>query len=59
MNSERVLCEFKNQKVAKACADKLNEYYWKDFDRARKLGIWPNDTMPFDMIELIRDYSNE
>lgn len=47
---------FKNQKIAKACADALNAQYWKEFDYARKNKQWPAADILYGMVDTINGF---
>lgn len=54
-NGAREEIEFSSQAKAKACADALNELYWKPYDKSARTGILPSDVHD-GMVNLIRDH---
>ena len=47
---------FKNQKVAKACADALNETYWPLFEKAQKGKAYLPAQTRIEMVNLILSF---
>lgn len=47
---------FKSQKKAKACADLLNEKYWKLFSEAKKKRTSLDSTTVNEMVEIIQSH---
>lgn len=46
--------KFKSQVAAKACADELNEKYWKEFERTERNGGLPDCASA--MVKTIREH---
>jgi len=53
-NGERGDIVFPNQKAAKACADELNEKFWKEFERGMKKKERPPCAQ--DMVDTIKQH---
>ena len=47
---------FRSQKKAKACADQLNEKYWKQFSEAKKKRTSLDSTTEDEMIDVILNH---
>jgi hypothetical protein len=54
-DNRRVELEFSSQANAKACADALNERYWKEYEKHERKKQYP----PFaqEMVDLIQEYT--
>jgi hypothetical protein len=51
---EQVPLAFPSQAKAKACADILNERYWKQYEKHEKKQTWP--PFAYEMVEVIKEY---